>query len=221
MDQTSFLSHLIAASPYLAGGYALNVAISIGAMLLGTLIGVPIGLMRSGPARLIAEGATQVTRNVPSFVLLFFLAAVLPEQVIIGDVITWPLGGSMTAVLALAIPVAGFVSDATHSLKQEPPAERRGRLATLSLAYVQYLVVILMASATASVIGVDELVARSNNLVSQEVDVAAMLGVYLYAASWFMLTGAVLLAAGKWLAARIGREGGGQTPPAAAARHSG
>lgn len=204
MAETGLVDVLIRTTPYLAQGFAHNLAISVGAMALGTVVGTALGALRRGATAWPADGVTQVTRNVPSFVLLFFLAAVLPERIGIAG-LEWPIGPMATAILALAIPVVGFTSDATRDLRAAPPGTRAGRWSALSFAYVQYFVIILMASATASVIGVEEIVARSNHLVTFEADVARMLGVYVYTALWFILTGVTLLRVGRWVSGAVGR----------------
>ena len=212
MAEAGILDVLIGATPYLTGGFALNLAISLGAMALGTAVGTALGGLRRGLTAWPAGGVTQVTRNVPSFVLLFFLAAVLPERIGIAG-FAWPVGPVATAILALAIPVAGFTSDAVRDLRTAPPGARPARWSALTFAYVQYFVIILMASATASVIGVEEIVARSNHLVTFEADVARMLGVYAYTALWFMVTGITLLRLGRWASTAVGSR-------ASAAAHS-
>jgi ABC-type amino acid transport system permease subunit len=189
---------LIAATPFLAGGYLVNLLISLGAMALGTVLGVALGLARRGPGRVVADGLTEVARNVPSFVLLFFLAAVLPERLGLGA-LSLPVDARLTALLALTLPVVGFAADATDQVMAADAEQRVRRLAAMAVAWVQYFVVILMASTTASVIGVDEIVARSNQLVSIEAEPAKMLVVYLFVALWFIVPGALLLALGRRL----------------------
>ncbi|MFW5834290.1 MAG: hypothetical protein ACOCYE_09345 [Pseudomonadota bacterium] len=193
---------LIAATPFLAGGFLVNVLISLGAMALGTVLGVTLGLARRGPGRVVADGLTEVARNVPSFVLLFFLAAVLPERLGLGAV-SLSVDARLTALLALTIPVVGFAADATLQVIAAEVAQRARRLAAMAVAWVQYFVVILMASTTASVIGVDEIVQRSNQLVSIEAEPEKMLVVYLFVALWFVVPGVLLLGLGRRLGARL------------------
>ena len=70
-------------TPFLAGGFAGNLLIAALAMLLGTALGSMLGRARDLPAawlRSPAAAMTSVCRNVPSFVLMFYVALVLPVE---------------------------------------------------------------------------------------------------------------------------------------------
>ena len=72
------------------GGFFYNVLISFFAMLIGTIVGVVLGLMQISPIRLISWPArffTQVFRNSPWLVLLFIVLLALPFEFTIGDTI--------------------------------------------------------------------------------------------------------------------------------------
>ncbi|MEM8957032.1 MAG: hypothetical protein AAGC86_04370, partial [Pseudomonadota bacterium] len=106
------IPELLSQTGLLAGGFAINIAISVAAMVLGTALGAVLGLMRyvGGVAARVAGLLTNLCRNVPSFVLLFYLAFLLPvEFQWDGAFYLFPVW--VKAAVALTIPVIGFASD--------------------------------------------------------------------------------------------------------------
>ena len=68
----------------LAKGFALNIAISFLAMAIGTVVGVPLGLLQISlllPVRASSWLVTQFFRNSPWLVLLFYCMLLLPFQI--------------------------------------------------------------------------------------------------------------------------------------------
>lgn len=185
---------LLSETAYLAGGFATNLLIAIGSMALGTLAGVCLGRARDShhrPARLPAAFLTNLCRNVPSFVLLFYLAFLLPVEVVVGDtVVRVPVW--IKATLALTIPVIGFASDQYLGLRQQQRARIAGARMVFATAWLQYFLIIIMASATASVIGADEIVGRANKIIAHDSDPAFLLLTYGYVSLWFLAAGLIL-----------------------------
>ncbi len=181
-------------TPYLAGGFAMNLWISALAMLMGTLIGGVLGRIRLdalfGAGR-VAGLSTHICRNVPSFVLMFYIAFMLPPEVQWGErVISFPLW--IKATLALTFPVIGFVSDQSLAFFRQRRAGLTGAGETFVIAWMQYFLIIIMASATASVIGTDEIVGRANVVIAADADPTFLLVTYLYVSAWFLAAGGIL-----------------------------
>ena len=184
------LDELATWTPFLLGGFAMNILISLVAMLVGTLLGCGVALLRLAPSRggqRVALIATELTRNTPTFVFQFYLAFMLPTEM------TLPLTGIVIGVppwvkasLALALAVIGFCSDnLTPALK----GLRRGDPGAALLfipSWTSYALIIVMASSTASVIGVSELVARCNTVVVATGKPGLLLPIYLYACAIFV-----------------------------------
>lgn len=190
------ITDLLTHTGYLAHGFAINLLISVVSMSLGTLVGVFLGLwrfkQRLGGATLGVLG-TSICRNVPSFVLLFYMASMIPSEIEIrGQIIAVPLW--IKATVALTFPVIGFVSDQTVGYFKQQQSGATGVFETFAVAWLQYLLIIIMASATASVIGADEIVGRANILISQSGDEEMLLPMYLFVSMWFI--GAGLLFSG-------------------------
>lgn len=176
-------------TPYLLVGFGWNILISITSMAIGTLLGAGLAFGRAGGRARLARFCgwlTHVTRNVPTFVFLFYLAYLLPFEVeLAGRVIAFP--SWIKASLALSIAVVGFVSDNLLAAILEWRRGNRPASYLFIPSWTMYLVIIVMASSTASVIGVPEIVSRCNTVISATGVDAIMIWVYLYAMLWFFL----------------------------------
>jgi His/Glu/Gln/Arg/opine family amino acid ABC transporter permease subunit len=185
------IATLIEATPFLARGFVTNLLIAALSMTFGTVVGLTLAALRGAGrwwTRLPANFATSLCRNVPSFVLLFYVAFMLPVEVEIGgQLIAIPLW--IKATVALTIPVVGFVSDQALGLRRQRAEGDPAALTTFFLAWMQYFLIIIMASATASVIGADEIVGRANRLIAQDHRPAFLLLTYVYVSLWFMAAG--------------------------------
>ncbi len=174
-------------TPYMAAGFVWNIVLSVATMAIGTPIGLLLAFMRASPRRRISrsgELATGLARNVPTFVMLFYLAYVLPpEFTVLGQTVT--IAPWLKASLALAIAVAGFVSDNALPAIRHLRAHDTPAALLFVPAWTNYFLIIVMASSTASVIGVPEIVQRANTVVGAVGNVDVMLWVYLYAMAWF------------------------------------
>jgi ABC-type amino acid transport system permease subunit len=199
----SDLALLIERTPYLAGGFANNLLISIVSMALGSAIGVSLGAARArggflmAPARL----ATDLCRNVPSFVLMFYMAFMLPAEVTIGgEIHAFPLW--LKATLALTFPVIGFASDQALGYFRQMREGLAGAREVFAVAWIQYFLIIIMASATASVIGADEIVGRANIVIASGSSPTFLLTTYVYVSLWFIATGLLVTTLGRRFSAR-------------------
>ena len=79
------------------------------------------------------------------------------------------------ATVALTFPVIGFASDQTLGYFQQRRYGASGAFETFAVAWLKYFLIVIMASATASVIGADEIVGRANILISQSDDDSLLL----------------------------------------------
>lgn len=178
-------------TPFLAQGFAWNIVVSLVAMAIGTLLGGALALMRLSRSKRIVRPSTAVTaltRNIPTFVFLYYLAFLIPPEIqLAGATFIFPVW--IKASLALAVAVVGFVSD---NLSDSLRLWRAGNhVAALMLVpnWTAYFVIILMASSTASVIGVSELVSRCNTVIASVGNPDLMLWIYLYGMTWFLACG--------------------------------
>ncbi|MBV9859201.1 MAG: polar amino acid ABC transporter permease [Alphaproteobacteria bacterium] len=176
-------------TPFLAGGFIWNVLVSLCAMAIGTLLGAVLATMRLSHRRATVRAslvATGLTRNIPTFVFLFYLAFLIPVEIELGGHL-YAFPAWLKASLALAVAVIGFVSDnLSEALRRWRSHDHAAALMFIP-NWTSYFLVIVMASSTASVIGVGELVARCNTVIGAVGKPELMLWIYLYAMLWFFL----------------------------------
>lgn len=179
--------------PFIAEGFLLNLLIAILAMTLGTTFGWGLGIVRARHMAVLSRTSALLTslfRNIPSFVFMFYIAFMTPvEFVWDGAVIAIPAW--IKAVVALTIPVIGFCSDQVDIFIRAQERKAEHAFATFAVAWTQYLLVIIMASATASVIGVDEIVGRANTVIAAVSEPSLILWVYGFVALWFLTSGLI------------------------------
>jgi|UPI0007C7E63F polar amino acid transport system permease protein len=131
--------------PSLMRGFAVNVAVSIGALALGTLIGLLVGalaLQRSGVAR-IARLWIQAFRNAPWLVLIFFTTYVFPfEFTIAGHVVPFP--DWLKVIAALALPASANIAEVFRGAVQSIPSTQWDAAGSLAMSRGQILVLIVL-----------------------------------------------------------------------------
>ena len=113
MSFPEIVGMLLTWTPFLAEGFAWNILISLLAMLIGTLFVAVLARLRLSKRKALVRAsllATELTRNVPTFVFLFYLAFLIPAEFEISGHI-YPFPAWLKAALALSVAVIGFVSD--------------------------------------------------------------------------------------------------------------
>lgn len=189
MSRAEIIATLWAWTPFLLGGFLWNILISVAAMLLGTLPGIVLARMRLAQRRsLVRSGRviTELLRNIPTFVFLFYLAFLIPVEFAVGGTV-YAFPAWLKAALALSVAVAGFVSDNLYVAWQHWRSGDHNAALLFIPSWTSYLLIIVMASSTASVIGVDEIVARCNVIIAAVGSDDLMLWIYLYASAYFLL----------------------------------
>ena len=164
--------------------FTYNLAIAALAMVIGSPISFLLGYMSTLSNKLLIF-ALKILKslfcNVPSFVLLFYFTLIVPSQLdVLGAI--WFITPFTKAVLALSIPVIGYYSDVFEQIL-------RGKTHFSLATFKQFFIVILMASTTASVIGVPEIMATANAYIASKGDVSMMLKVYFVVVLIFVISG--------------------------------
>ena len=197
-------------TPSLALGFLMNIIISIGAMVLGTAIGMAVGLGRISTRAWVRQwcwGLTQFLRNTPSLVLLFYLAYLLPYEIHLGSGYVLPIPGWFKAVIGLSMPVIGFMSDNVYGAvrnihtdqwdaAEALPLSRYQTMTSIILPqatpmllppWMSYFAVIVMASSTASMVGVKEILSSATIAMESITDPGLVIPMYFYVLCWFFL----------------------------------
>lgn len=200
-------------TPFLAEGFAINLLVTLASIVVGAALGLPLALLRLGGGqwlRGLARLATEMSRNVPTFVFLLYVAYILPVEFTVFDhLITVPPW--IKASLALSVAVVGFTSDNVVLTVRHWREGHRGPALLLFSTGSSFLVIMLMASSTASAIGVDEIVSRCNILIASVGGAWIMVATYFYAMLWFLLAALILNSFFAWIrwlvARRLGLDG--------------
>lgn len=190
-QETDVLQALWVWTPFLLGGFAINVLIAVSAMVIGTFLGWCLALLRlSVKPRVVRFSLlmTELTRNIPTIVFQFYLVFMLPSEFKLpGTSITLGFPGWLIASAALGIAVVGFTSDNLVKALRDWRQGDHGVAFLFIPSWTSYMLIIVIASSTASIIGVSELVSRCNTVVNATGRTSLMLPVYLYACALFFL----------------------------------
>jgi polar amino acid transport system permease protein len=177
-------------APLLLWGFLFNLVISVLSMGLGTVAGVPLGIMQLSPHSLISRPArliTQFFRNAPWLVLLFICVLLLPfEFRIVGLRIPFPDWSK--AVIGFALPAMANVSEIVRGAIQSVPSgqwesaeslcfSRRQTMLQIILPqcikrmlppWMNLYSLITMSSVNASVVGVSEMLTITTQVHAAE-----------------------------------------------------
>ena len=137
---------------------------------------------------------------------MFYLAFLLPVEIERG-------GAGRGAALGQGDagaddPGDGFASDQWLGHRRQAGAGVPGAGATFLTAWLQYFLIVLMASSTASVIGVDEVVSRANRVIATDQRPVFLMVTYGYVALWFLAAGVAVSVAASGLAQGCATAGG-------------
>lgn len=171
-------------------GFLFNIVISLFSMLIGTALGVVLGLAqisRAGPVRRLAWFLTQLFRNSPWLVLLFIVLLALPYELhILGQTIRIPAW--MKAVFGLSLPVMANISEIVRGAVLSVPSgqweaseslgfTRRQTLYEIILPqcfkrmippWMNWYAILTMATPLCSLLGVEEIITLSRQAMSAE-----------------------------------------------------
>jgi polar amino acid transport system permease protein len=208
-------------SPLLLKGFIFNLVISALAMIVGTIAGLPLGILQSAtfaPVRWIARFATQFFRNSPWLVLLFLCVLLLPFQIRIFGV-TIPVPDWIKAILGFSLPVMANVSEIVRGAMQSVPTSQWESAESLGFSRMQTLTriilpqcfkrmlppwmnlysLITMSTVNASVVGVSEMITLTNEVLAAEGSRPVLLApLYAFAMLCFFL---YCYPIGKWTVA--------------------
>jgi polar amino acid transport system permease protein len=133
-------------APLLLKGFAFNIAISLLAMLLGTIAGLWLGLALVSEIRIVAAVSwfvTQVFRNAPWLVLLFFVMFLVPFQLTLFKT-TIPLPDWQKATVGFALPVMANVAEVVRGAVRSIPSTQWEAAESLSFTRRQTMWLIIL-----------------------------------------------------------------------------
>lgn len=140
-------------------GFLTNLWIGAASLIVGTLLGAPLAWLRHRRRWMgrSATGLTALLRAAPTFVVMFFLLNVMPQDIAVRGW-TLPLPGAVVVVLALAVYTAGYVSDNLLDTLRYLDAGSVANALLFVPKMLRAFFVLVMASSVGAAIGVQEAV---------------------------------------------------------------
>ena len=205
----SILETLFKWTPLLGQGFALDVAMSFLAMGIGTVAGVFVGLallsLRT-PTRGLAWVVTQIFRNSPWLVLLFYVMLLMPFELRIGG-LTIPLPDWLKATFGLALPVMANVAEIVRGAVRSIPFGQWEACEALAFTRRQTMWMVILPQCVrrmtppwmnlyailvagiplTSVVGVSESMTLTGDILSSEGRNELLVPMYLYLLLWFFI----------------------------------
>ncbi|MEM6324030.1 MAG: amino acid ABC transporter permease [Pseudomonadota bacterium] len=171
-------------------GFVFTVLISVMTMLLGTVLGVFLGLGQIAPLRpirIVSYWTTQTFRNSPWLVLLFIVMLSFPFQIDVFGV-TIPVPDWMKAVIGLALPIMANISEIVRGAIASVPSgqweaaeslafSRRQTLYQIILPqcikrmippWMNWYAILTMATPIVSILGVEEVLNLTRQAIEAE-----------------------------------------------------
>ena len=189
-SKASSLEVLVRWAPLLLWGFVLNIMISLAAMAIGTVAGVPVGIAQLSlvrPVRMLARAITQIFRNSPWLVLLFLCVFLIPFEI---RAFGWriPFPDWAKAIFGFSLPVMANTSEIVRGAILSVPkgqwesssALGLSRLRTLRLVILPQCVkrmlppwmnlysLIIMSTVNASIVGVSEMITLTGQVHAAE-----------------------------------------------------
>lgn len=177
-------------TPFLLQGFGWNVLIAFTAGLIGLTFGVPLAyLMRSRTAGVagVSRRASSVIHHLPTFALIFYMAVILPAEIRLPGLdfgvrlMPW-----FKVALALSAMQIGYVSENFSVALQAWRDGDASRALLFIPGWINGFLITAIASSNASVVGVSELIGRSNTVIAATGQTDLMIPVYLYASLFFL-----------------------------------
>jgi polar amino acid transport system permease protein len=175
-------------TPFLFVGFLWNIGVTILAVTIGTGVGAVFAFMRFGESSLKSKTidfVSRVFRNVPTLAFLFFFTFAIPREFTVwGTVIVIPLW--FKAGVGLSASVIGFTSESLLLARQNLVRKDYAAALLFIPTWGSSVMISFIASSTASLVGVSELISRSNSLIAAT-GTGFLIPVYLYCALFFVL----------------------------------
>ncbi|MGF6175305.1 amino acid ABC transporter permease [Ensifer sp. 4252] len=209
MSTANLIAQVLEWMPFVLEGFALNVLMSLLAIAVGTMMGTFLGLGQLSPGWVVgapSRVATQLFRNAPWLVLLFYCIFLMPFQITIaGSVIQLP--SWLRATIGFSFPVAANFSEIVRGAVRSVPhgqweaAEalgysRRETLFRIILPqcitrmippWMNLYALLLTATPLAMIVGVEEALGRTQAAVQAQSDSRVLIPMYLALLTMFFL----------------------------------
>ncbi|MEO3414539.1 amino acid ABC transporter permease [Roseovarius sp. CAU 1744] len=191
------------------GGFILNIAVSFIAMALGTFLGLWLGIGQVSPNKLIRRTSwaiTQLFRNSPWLVLLFYFMLLLPFTVEIAGT-QYDIPGWTKATFALSLPIMANVSEIVRGAIASIPTGQWESAESLAFTRTQtmwqiilpqcvkrmippwmnWYCILTMSTPLISILGVSDGMTLTQDALAAEGRSEFLIPMYLWLMSWFFI----------------------------------
>ena len=171
-------------------GFVLNIIISFFAMMIGTSMGVILGLGQVSihkPVRIISGSITQLFRNIPWLVLLFIIMLTFPFEIETADKI-YKIPDWTKAVFGFSLPVMANISEIVRGAIKSVPLGQWEAAESLAFSrqktfwqiilpqcykrmippWMNWYAILSMATPLVSLLGVEEIITLSRQAMEAE-----------------------------------------------------
>jgi len=191
------------------GGFMLHIVVSFIAMALGTFMGLWFGIgqvSRGGLIRRLSWAVTQLFRNSPWLVLLFYFMLLLPFTVeIAGE--RYDIPGWLKATFALSLPIMANVSEIVRGAIASIPTGQWESAESLAFSrsqtlwqiilpqcvkrmippWMNWYCILTMSTPLISILGVNDGMTLTQDALAAEGRSEFLIPMYLWLMSWFFI----------------------------------
>lgn len=200
---------LFAGPPNEFGGFLLNIFVSFVAMALGTMAGLFLGIgqiSRLAFIRRVSWAITQLFRNSPWLVLLFYFLLLLPFQVeVFGE--KYDVPGWWKATFALSLPIMANVSEIVRGSMLSVPTGQWESAESLAFSrhqtvwriilpqcvkrmippWMNWYCILTMSTPLVSILGVNDGMTLTQDALAAEGRSEYLIPLYLWLMTWFFV----------------------------------
>ena len=191
------------------GGFVLNITVSFIAMAMGTFMGLWVGIGQVSPNKIIRSASwlsTQLFRNSPWLVLLFYFMLLLPYTVEIGGT-RYDIPGWIKATFALSLPIMANLSEIVRGAINSIPTGQWDSAQSLGFTrrqilwqiilpqcikrmippWMNWYCILTMATPLISILGVNDGMTLTQHALAAEARSEFLIPMYLWLMIWFFI----------------------------------
>jgi polar amino acid transport system permease protein len=191
MSSAEIFTHLLTWTPFLLEGFGWNILIASFAAVTGTSVGALLVWMRlKGSVYAVRTSVflSHTFYKIPTLALLFYCAVLLPNEFQLPWIEqTFLFPNWIKAALALSAAQVGFTAQNLIPTLNYWSQGQHGAALLFIPNWVSNLLITIIASSSASLVGVSEIVSRCNKVIAATDNTALMVPMYLYASLFFLL----------------------------------
>lgn len=191
MSILEIIRQLFQWTPFLLEGFLWNLLIAATAMALGTSFGIPLAIAQQTKNQAVSKGARLLS---DSFNQLSALAAVFYCAILLPHEIDWPGGDTaiqfplwLKGAIALSILPAAFTAQNLGPALAHWRRKERSAALLFIPAWGLNALIVVIASSTTALVGVSELLGRSNKVIAASQSTDLMFPMYLYISLFFLV----------------------------------